>query len=151
MNRDLARRALQKVPVLYLCRAAVVPAHAPDEQPKGGARQHRGHADIREAEEVRRPRSQSVTLKRGQNIQVPPEGASTERRPMNCDIARRVMPKVPALRLRRTGLIGQQPAAQLPWAWRNTSSCTHCPEPLDTNLPSIEEIEAELSREEDER
>ena len=59
------------------------------------------------------------------------------------------------------GLIGQHSADQLPWFHLVTLSrpigvaeyqlVRALPEPLDTNLPSIEEIEAEFSRAENER
>ena len=55
------------------------------------------------------------------------------------------------------GLIGQQPADQLPWFHNKPIGVADyqlvraLPEPLDISLPSIEEIEAELSRDENGR
>ena len=49
MNRDIARRVVPELPDLRLRRAGVGHPHEPDEQPKGGAGQHRDNASIREA------------------------------------------------------------------------------------------------------
>ena len=50
----------------------------PDRQPKGGAPQHRDRASIWKAEDVHRSRSQSVTLKRGQNIKYLPKAVMAQ-------------------------------------------------------------------------